>query len=401
MKILFITDNFPPEVNAPANRTFEHCREWVKNGEEVTVITCFPNFPKGKIYPGFKNKWKKIEYIEGVKVIRVWSYISPNEGFIKRTLDYISFSLTSFLAGLTINTDLIIATSPQFFTTISGRWLSFFKNKPWVLEVRDLWPESIVAVGAMKRNILIKYFEYIEKRMYKKASKIIVVTDSFKKNIIEKNIDPSKIYIHKNGANLDFFKPTSKNTILENELKIKGKKVFAYIGTHGMAHGLDFIFRSIKKLEIEKPDFHFLFLGDGAERKKLIELKNTLKLTNVTMLPSVSKEDVIKYLSLMDYALVNLRKSETFFSVIPSKIFEAAAMEKPILLGLEGETKSIIEKYNSGICFEPENEKDFLDKIIKITDLKNNETLIKGCRDMSLDFDRKKIALNMLNDLKI
>ena len=175
MKILFLTDNFPPEVNAPATRTYEHCMEWVSLGAEVTVITCFPNFPQGKIYDGYRNYWKRTEWINGIKVVRVWSYISANEGLIKRTLDYISFSASSFFAGLSEKGDVIIATSPQFFTALSGRALSFWKRKPWIMEVRDLWPESIKTVGAMKDNLFIRYFEWQEKRCYKSARKMYCI----------------------------------------------------------------------------------------------------------------------------------------------------------------------------------------------------------------------------------
>ena len=165
-KILFLTDNFPPEVNAPASRTYDHCKEWVKSGADVTVITCFPNFPQGHVYDGYKNKlWQK-EIIDGIKVIRVWSYIVPNKGFIKRTLDYISYSCTSFLAGLFIKADIIIATSPQFFTALSGRALSKWKRCPWIMEVRDLWPESIKTVGALKDYMFIRLFERLENRCY-------------------------------------------------------------------------------------------------------------------------------------------------------------------------------------------------------------------------------------------
>lgn len=400
MKILFLTDNFPPEVNAPANRTFEHCVEWVNQGMDVTVITCFPNFPQGKVYEGYKNKLLKIEIIEGIRVIRVWTFITANEGFIKRTCDYISYSIISFLVGLFIKTDRIIATSPQFFTALSGRWLSFFKRRPWIFEVRDLWPESIVAVGAMKRNFIIHLFEKLEIRLYKNADKIIVVTDSFKNKIIEKGIPSSKIFVHKNGANINLYKPIEKNKQLENELHLVGKKVFAYIGTHGMAHGLDFILNSIKKIQKTHPEIHFLFIGDGAEKNNLLKQKEELKLSNVTMLSSVSKQEVVEYLSLMDYALVNLRKNDTFLHVIPSKIFEAAAMKKPILLGLEGETKKIIQQFNAGICFEPENELDFIGKIEKIIDVNIQEDLKIGCEKLAIEFDRNLIARNMLEDLK-
>ena len=399
MRILFITDNFPPEVNAPANRTHEHCREWVKKGAEVTVITCVPNFPKGKVYSGYKNKWKQEETIDGIRVIRVWSFITANEGFVRRILDYISFSITSFLVGLWVKTDVIVATSPQFFTAISGRWLSFFKRKPWVFEVRDLWPESIIAVGAMKRNRIIRFFEWIEKRLYKNATRIVVVTDTFKEKIIARGISEAKITVHKNGANLEIYQSQPKNTALLRQLNLEDKVVFAYIGTHGMAHGLDFILKSIATVHIQRPDFHFLFIGDGAERDHLIALNQKLALKNTTFIPSVPKNEVTEYLSIIDFALVNLRKSDTFKTVIPSKIFEAAAMNKPILLGLEGETQGMIESFGAGLCFEPENKDDFLAKLEQISDSNLQASFINGCQELASTFDRKKIAAELLETI--
>lgn len=400
MKILFLTDNFPPEVNAPANRTHEHCKEWVEKGVEVTVITCAPNFPKGKVYDGYKNKLYQTEMIDGIKVIRVWSYIAANEGFVKRILDYISYAVMAFFAGLFKKTDLIVATSPQFFTAVSGRWLAFFKRKKWVMEVRDLWPESIIAVGAMKRNRAIRYFEWIEKRLYKSANHIVVVTDTFKKKIIERGISEDKISVFKNGANLELFIPKRRNEFLEQKLNLKNKFVFAYIGTHGMAHGLSFILNSIKNIEKTIPEIRFLFIGDGAEKKNLVQQSKDLKLTNTIFIDSVTKKEVVEYLSLMDVALVNLKKSDTFKTVIPSKIFEAAAMGKPILLGLEGETQGIIEKYNAGICYEPENSKDLNKAIQQIIQPDIYKEKVSGTKKLLVDFDRKNIAAKMLDTLR-
>ena len=400
MKLLFLSDNFPPEVNAPANRTYEHCKEWVKEGVDVTVITCAPNFPKGEVFPGYKNKLYQTETIDGIKVIRVWSYITANEGFVKRILDYISFAGAAFFAGLFVKTDLIVATSPQFFTAVSGSLLSLFKRKKWVFEVRDLWPESIIAVGAMKRNRAIRFFEWLEKRLYKSADHIIVVTDTFKEKIIARGIAKKKISVFKNGANLELFKPQGKKIELEQKLKLQNKTVFAYIGTHGMAHGLSFILDSIKPLEETHPDLAFLFIGDGAEKKNLVQQAKELDLKNAVFVDSVGKKEVVDYLSLMDVALVNLRKSDTFLTVIPSKIFEAAAMEKPILLGLEGETKGIIERYGAGVCFEPENQKEFHLAVETILEPDTLSKCQKGAEQLALDFDRKVIADDMLKDLK-
>jgi len=400
MKILFLTDNFPPETNAPATRTFEHCKEWVAKGAEVTVITGFPNFPKGKIYPGYKNKRIQHEEIEGIKVIRVWTFIAANKGFLKRTLDFLSFMISAFFAGLTVKTDKIVATSPQFFTALAGKWLSFWKRKPWIMEVRDIWPESIVAVGASKRNLIIKYFEWLEKRMYNSAKHIVVVTDSFKDNLINKNVPKDKISVFKNGVNIANYPPIPKNQKVLQDLKLESKFIFGYIGTHGMAHGLDFILNAIEPLQKSNPDFHFLFIGDGAERENLIQQSNKMELKNTTFLPSVTKVDVKKYLSVMDIALVNLKKSDTFLSVIPSKIFEAAAMGKPILLGLNGETKGIIQQYNAGLCFEPENKTEFINTSIKIAEPSIYQEKKEGAFILAQNFEREKIASQMLNTIE-
>ncbi|WP_136482661.1 glycosyltransferase family 4 protein [Cognatitamlana onchidii] len=393
MKILFLTDNFPPEVNAPATRTYEHCRQWVKEGTDVTVITCFPNFPKGKVFGGYKNKLYQKEIVDGIKVVRVWTFISENKGFIKRILDYVSFMISSFIVGLFIRTDVIVATSPQFFTVISGRWLSFWKRKKWVMEVRDLWPESIKAVGAMQTGPIIKFFEYLEKSMYRNASKIVVVTDSFKDTLVSQhNIPETKIEIIKNGINNDLFYPSEKNISLLEKLNLKDKFIIGYIGTHGMAHGLDFILKSAKKLNNKR--FHFLFLGDGAKKEELLILKESLDLDNVTMLSSVKKNDVASYISIIDVGLVNLKKSDTFMHVLPSKIFELSAMRKPILLGVEGEARKLIEDYNIGIAFLPENEEDFINNLYKIEAMSFSET---GFKRIVKDFNRNNLASAMLS----
>ena len=398
MKILFITDNFPPEVNAPATRTFEHCKEWVKKGDEVTVITCAPNFPKGKVYEGYKNKLYQKEETEGIKVIRVWSYISANEGFAKRIIDFLSFAVMAFWVGLFKKTDLIIATSPQFFTTWTAETLATLKRKPWVFELRDIWPESIKAVGAISGDSKIfKFLEKIELRLYKRSSRVISVTESFKRNLIERGIDSEKVKVVINGANLERFSKMEKDAALVEKYNLKGKFVAGYVGTHGMAHKLDFILNSWPK---DNPDFHLILMGDGAEKSKLVKLAKTLNIANISFIPSMLKEDVPAYLSLMDVSLVPLKKSDLFKTVIPSKIFENSAMQIPILLGVEGESADIIQKYNAGLCFEPENKEDFL---TKLNLLKEDKTVYEncqaGCLSLAKEFDRKKMAEKMRNFL--
>lgn len=395
MKILFLSDNFPPEVNAPASRTYDHCREWVKNGNDVTVITCVPNFPKGKVYAGYRNNWRQEEILDGIRVIRVWSYIVANKGFVKRTLDYISYSITSFIAGLFVKADVIIATSPQFFTALSGRALSFWKRCPWIMEVRDLWPESIKTVGAMKSNFFIRYFEWQERRCYKSAKRIIVVTDSFKRTLISRGIPAEKISVVKNGVSRQHFAPMEKDSRLIEKLGLTGKTIIGYVGTHGMAHKLDFILQCAHKLDNGTNNYHFLLMGDGAEKANLLELKEKLGCENVTMLDSVPKQAVRKYISILDICLINLRKSALFTTVIPSKIFENAAMGIPILMGVDGEAKELVEHYDAGICFEPENENDFIVKLTEICRPEVQERLRQGGMRLAEDFDRQALARKM------
>lgn len=398
MKILFITDNFPPEVNAPATRTVEHCSEWVKSGVDVTVITCAPNFPHGKIYDGYKNKLYQSEIIEGIKVIRVWSYITPNRGFVKRILDYASFAFIAFWIGLFQKFDIIVATSPQFFTTWTGWGLSKIKRKPWVFELRDIWPESIKTVGAMKNGWIFDFLEKIELALYKDSDKVIAVTDAFKTNLISRGIDAEKIDIVTNGANIKLFSPREKDMKLLKELQLKDKFIIGYLGTHGMAHSLDFIINSVAK--ITDPKIHFLFVGDGSMKTTIVDIAKELSLNNVTFLEPISKDKMPHYLSIIDVSLAPLKRSDNFKTVIPSKIFEASAMGKPTLLGVEGQAQEIIEKYNAGLCFKPEDEDDFIAKVLL---LKNDSKLyidcIEGCIELGQNYDRKKLASKMLSIL--
>lgn len=391
MKILFITDNFPPEVNAPATRTYEHCVEWVKMGADVTVVTGAPNFPQGKVYPGYKNKIRQVEKIEGIRVIRVWTYMTRNEGFFRRTIDYLSFMIASFIAGIGVKTDIIIATSPQFFTAVSGSALSFVKRKPWIMEVRDLWPDSIIGVEAVKNRSLLGFFFWLEKKLYKSANLIIPVTETFKKEIEKKTIDPSKIKVIKNGSNLEMFKPCLPDTALKERLGLNDYFIVSYIGTHGMAHGLDFIINCAS--ELQQYNIFFLFIGDGAKKTELVKLAEDKKVKNILFLDPIPKNQIPSYLSIADVSLIPLRKARIFTTVIPSKIFESAAMQKPILLGVEGESRDLIIQYGAGLAFEPENKMDFIEQLLKLKeDKKLYNDCMHGGSQLSIDYDRKKLA---------
>tara|TARA_A100001035_G_C27752820_1_gene487328 strand:- start:114 stop:1328 length:1215 start_codon:yes stop_codon:yes gene_type:complete len=399
IRLLFITDNFPPEFNAPASRTFEHINEWNKDNDvEIIVITCFPNFPFGKIYKGYKNKLYKIENINGIKLIRVWSYIAKNEGKFHRIIDFLSFSLMASIVGTLLKTDLIIATSPQFFTTWSAFFISKIKRVPWIFELRDLWPETIHAVNAIKNKKILKILEKVELALYRDCSKVIALTDSFKNNLISRGINKSKIEVIKNGVNLNLFRENAneiKSNLFHN---LKDRFLIAYIGTHGMTHGLDFIIKSIPRLKIK--NIHFIFIGDGAMKVMLKKLAKELFIENITFLDSIKKEEIPSYYSSIDVALVVLKKNKTFEKVIPSKIFEACALSRPILLGVDGEAKELIKQYNAGVSFVPENLNEFRKSILKLMDKKYYKRCQLGCKNLANDFNREDLANKMLKILK-
>tara|TARA_B100000963_G_scaffold338656_1_gene335719 strand:- start:5158 stop:6390 length:1233 start_codon:yes stop_codon:yes gene_type:complete len=403
MHILFLSDNFPPEVNAPANRTFEHASVWVKEGHKVTVITCFPNFPKGKVFKGYKNKFYSKENINDINVVRVWSFISSNEGIVLRLIDHISFMISSIIASFFIKKyDLVIATSPQFFTAISGSIISFFKRKPWVFEIRDIWSESIIAVGYLKNSFFIRIIERLELSLYKNADLLIPVTNNFKKKLISKGIPDYKIKVVTNGSDLSKFKPIEKDTKLVSRYDLKNKFVLGYIGTHGMAHSLETIIDSAKIME-EKSinDIAYILLGDGARKAYLKNYVKEIGLKNVIFIDTVSRDEIVNHWSILDVSIIHLKNTNAFKSVIPSKLFESMAMGIPVLHGVFGESREIVIENSSGLPFAPENSYDLSEKILE---LKNNKDKLRTFGNngisSSLKYDRHYLALSMLDFLK-
>jgi len=404
MHILFITDNFPPEVNAPASRTFEHCREWVKSGHQVTVITCAPNFPKGKVYDGYKNRLYQTEEMDGIRVIRVWSYITANEGFVKRILDYVSFMVSAVVAAPTVKKpDLVISTSPQFFSACAAYLISRMKKRPYVFELRDIWPESIKAVGAMKDSMVIRLLERIEIFLYTKAVKIVSVTRSFKKNLVNRGIDAQKIHVVTNGVDLDRFQPQAKDAELVKQYDLEGRFVAGYIGTHGMAHNLETILDAAEIIK-DMPggdNFRFILLGNGARKVAIKARAESMGLDTVIFIDSVPKDEVVRYWSLLDVSIIHLRKTKLFTTVIPSKLFECMGMGIPVLHGVMGESADIVVKEGAGLLFEPENSEALCHNLLK---LKNDKILYNNLKNNCLahahHYDRKQLARKMLSVLK-
>ncbi|MDP4191172.1 MAG: glycosyltransferase family 4 protein [Bacteroidota bacterium] len=399
--IVFLTHYFPPEVNAPANRTFEHAKEWISE-IDVTIVTNFPNHPDGKIFPGYKNRLLQKEIIDGINVVRLWTFITPNEGIILRTLNYVIFMLAAivYVVFSRIKFDLIVATTPQFFCGLAGKWISKIKRKPFILELRDLWPESIIAVGALKNRLLIKTLERTELNLYKAATRVVSVTSSFKSNLISRGIDPDKIDVIFNGVSVTNF--TNGKEISNKELKKFLDDGFkcGYIGTIGMAHSIGTLIRAAEKLK-DTP-IKFVIVGSGAERERLEKEIAEKGLKNIKIFPIQSKSEIASIINKIDLFCVHLKNEPLFKTVIPSKLFEGMIMKKPILIGVNGEARKIVESARGGLYFEPENYQDLIDKIGFYY---NNTEYIKshgenGYRFVLEKFDRIKLAADFLNIIK-
>jgi glycosyltransferase involved in cell wall biosynthesis len=401
MHILFLTDNYPPEVNAPASRTYEHCRAWARSGCKVTVITCAPNFPTGRVFDGYRNRLWQAEEQDGIRVIRVWSYITANEGFLRRVLDYISYMISAFIASLFVKkVDVIVGTSPQFFTACAAYLAATVKRRPWVFELRDLWPESIRAVGAMGDSATLRMLERIELFLYRKASLIVAVTNAFCDNLIQRGIDPGKIEVVFNGADTGRFKPREKDAELLSQLGLEGKFVAGYVGTHGMAHALGTILDTADLCRQQVPDggrFHFILLGEGSEKAQLLRRAGASGLDNVTFLDAVSKDQVARYWSLLDVSIIHLKRTDLFKTVIPSKLFECMAMGIPVLHGVEGESAEIVEREDVGLAFEPENPASLLEALLSVSgDPALRQSLSQNGPQAVRSFDREVLAGKML-----
>lgn len=404
MHILFLTDNFPPEVNAPASRTHEHCRQWVAAGEQVTVITCAPNFPKGRVFDGYRNRLWQQEQIDGIHVIRVWSYITANEGFVKRVLDYLSYMLTAFLASLFVRrVDVVVGTSPQFFTAVAAWAAAALKRVPFVFELRDLWPESIKAVGAMKESAVLKAFERLELFLYRRAARIVSVTHSFRETLMRRGIPSDKVVVVTNGVDVSRFSPRPKDADLERDLGWQGCFVAGYIGTHGMAHALETLLQAMHSLQGHPQGscLRLLLLGDGARKAWLQAEAERLGLGNVRFVDTVPKDQVARYWSLLEVSIIHLRQTELFTTVIPSKLFECMGMGIPVLHGVAGESAGIVEREGVGLVFEPENVQALVDGLLQ---LQTDEALRRRLSAAGLAaagrYDRQALAAAMLQSLR-
>ncbi len=408
MRILFFSHYYPPEVNAPASRTAEHAERWVEAGHDVTIITCVPNCPDGIVFGGYRSILRRqLEEHNGVNVVRVWTYIAPNAGTLRRVINYLSYMFSAIWASLWVKRpDVVVATSPQFFCGWAGVWASRLRRRPFVLEIRDIWPESIEAVGAIRFRPVLQFLEWLERRMYRVADHIVAVGNGYRDHIISKVPVAERVSVITNGVDLDQFAPENIHGVdaVRREWKLQNRFVCSYIGTIGMAHGLEVVLDAAERMrEAGREDIVFLLVGDGAERQRLQEEAQHRGLSERVLFAGRQPREVMPtVLAASDVCLVHLRGTELFGSVIPSKIFETMAMGRPIIMGVRGEALDIVLEAQAGVEMVPDSAESLVSAVCRLADDAGyRESLSQSGRDyVDEHYNRNRLAARYLTLLK-
>ena len=402
MKILYVSQYFPPEMGAPAARASELAHHWAESGHEASVLTGFPNHPTGVVPPEWRGRLRRLIYRESagrVNVFRTWLWPLPNRKAHERMRNYASFCVSAALRGLTLpRPDVIVGSSPQLLVALAAWWIAFARQVPFVFEVRDLWPESLVAVGAGGENSLLYHaLAAVVKFLYQRADLIVVVTAAFKEHLVRRwRIPEEKIAIVENGVEAGLFtpQPPADDQALRRQLCAEGKFLICYVGTMGMAHGLETLLAAAAQLQQENSNVLFLLIGEGAEKERIKTLAESRGLTNVHFLDQQPRERIPAFISASDASLVLLKKTDVFKTVIPTKMLEFMSCARPVILGVDGQARQIIEDAGAGLVIEPENAAELVGAIQQLAANRDlGSTLGKKGREYILrNFSRDQTA---------
>jgi len=355
MRVLVVCHYFPPEIGAPQARVSELARTWAEAGDQVTVLTGMPNHPTGVVPEEYRGRTRADETVDGYRVVRTWLYATRNTGTLKKTIGHLSFMLTSFFLGLrpTGKADVVVVSSPTFFSVFAAWALARCKRAALVVEVRDLWPAIFVELGVLRNRPVIRLLERLELAAYRAAAAVVVVTEGFRDDLLRRGVPAGKVHVIPNGADLDRFRPAAPDDRTRAELGAQpGDTLVLYIGAHGISHGLEAVADAAAKLTGEA--IHFAFVGEGAAKERLEARVANLHLDNVTLLPGVARHHVPRLLAAADVCLVPLRDVPLFGSFIPSKMFEYMAASKAVVGSLRGEPARILAAAGA-VVVEPED----------------------------------------------
>ncbi|NQU26391.1 MAG: glycosyltransferase family 4 protein [Candidatus Nealsonbacteria bacterium] len=405
MRILYVSQYFPPEMGAPAARVYDLSKEWVRLGHDVTVLTAFAHHPLGIKAPQDRRVLTRRERVDGIDVVRAYVYAVPNKGTAKRMLSYASFMLSATVLGRirVCRPDVVIATSPQLLCGLAGYSLARMMRVPFVFEVRDLWPETMVAIDAVKeKSLVFRGLRALARALYTRCDRIVTVGEGYAESINRLyGIDRSKMGIVHNGIDLELFRPSPKANDVRQEYGWSDKFVAMYLGTHGMCHGLDSVLKVAREMRHDGKRL-FVFVGEGAEKGHLKGLAAQWRLPNVQFIDQQPRDRVPKFYAACDIGIVCLRDSPRFREVLPSKIFEYLGMERPVLLSVDGEARRLVENAGAGVCVPPEDTDAMVSGIERLCRERRQleEMGRNGRAYVSRHFDRKKLAEKYISILE-
>jgi glycosyltransferase involved in cell wall biosynthesis len=372
MKVLYVSQYFPPEIGAPAVRVFEMTSRWRAAGVDARVLTGFPNHPDGIIPTAYRSRFRRgaaLDDYKGIPVYRTWLYPAANSGKYRRSANYLSFMLSATLRGMMLRfrPDVVIGTSPQLLCAVAASWVARRFGARFVMEVRDLWPESLEAVGVCSKDSrLYRILDGTAARLYRKSWKIVGVTESFREELRKRGVSAEKLAVVLNGVDTEFFRPDVPLAAeKESSEELRGKFIVSYIGTHGMAHALE-TFLDAARLLADEQRIQFVTVGSGARLSALQARSRKMGLRNVTFLGPRPWNEMPGFLRASDVSLIHLSDSPLFQTVIPSKMFEVMAAGRPIVMGVRGEAAGILEEAGAGVAIAPESPEELRDAVLRL-----------------------------------
>jgi len=390
MRILLITQWFDPE---PAFKGLIFAKELKKSGNDVEVITGFPNYPGGEVYSGYRIKMLQREVIDGIKVSRVPLYPSHDLSALGRSFNYISFALSSCFYGLFSlrKIDVIYVYNPPMTAAISAAFIGLFRRIPFVVDINDLWPDTLAATGMVKNKYLLSFIGKVCLWVYKHSAHIVVGTPGYRKKLIERGVPKEKIDIIYNWCDEEALTLSTVTNADEYGMSDRFNIVFA--GTMGKAQALDSVIRAAKLIESRHDKVQFVFVGGGVEVENLKKITQDLLLENVIFIPRLPFSQISKVLSCADALLVHLKNDPLFEITFPAKIQAYLKIGKPIIMGVKGDAASILTKSGAGFCVLPENEDSIAEAVSKVFQLSQSELNEMGAR--GLEYYNKHLSLKI------
>lgn len=372
MHILFFAQCFAPEDVSGAVLTSELAIDLKKKGHQVTFVTGAPNYPYGRVYPGYRNRIYQEEYLEGVRVVRTWSFISPRKSFWPRIFHYGTFSFTALLGGLLAGKpDILVCYSPPLPLGLSIWLLSRTWNVPWVFQLEDLYPDAAVAAGVLRNRYAIQFFEWMERFLYQRATHISLISEGFRRNLLAKGIPTEKISLIPVWADPNLVQPMPKENSFRKRYDLAGRFIVMYAGNIGLTSCLEDVVEAAAILKDDQ-DIHFVIIGEGVRKDELQDICRKRHLHNIQFLPFQPRESFSETLAAADLNLVTLNQN-SYLTSLPSKIFNIMASARPILViaPAESELANLVNSSDCGVVIPPGNAESLAKVILTLRHQEN------------------------------